>query len=136
LLIVFEKNPRQQTAEGAKGMNQFNPDITWRPAETLKRMEKPRNRLTALHIMAAGLAVILAVTGTGRAESLEEQTRRPLGTNSLNDDSEHLNGNVAPPPTDSLDNDSMNLRGRTADQDGTNSLDDGSMDSGNDPDSD
>jgi hypothetical protein len=88
-------------------------------------------------IMVAALASVVVVAGTGRAQSLEEQTRRPLGTNTLDDDSQRMNDdvNITPPPTDSLDNDSMRNRGRSPDEDGTNSLDDGSMDGGNGPDS-
>ena len=101
-------------------------------------MGKAHKRLTPLRIVIAALALVVVVAGTGSAQSLEERTRRPPGTNTLNDDSEleRRNGNIEPPPTDTLDNDSMNLRGRTADQDGTNSLDDGSMQGGNGPDPD
>jgi hypothetical protein len=85
----------------------------------------------------ATVALLVLVAGTVGAESLEEETRRPPGASSLSDDSERLRGN--PPDdadSDTQDNDSMELRGRTADQDGTNSLDDGSLDGGNAPDPD
>jgi hypothetical protein len=100
-------------------------------------MEKTRNRFPMHRIVVAALASVVVVAGTGRAQSLEEQTRRPRGTNTLDDDSQRMNddGNITPPPTDSLDNDSMRNRGRSPDEDGTNSLDDGSMDGGNGPDS-
>ena len=97
-------------------------------------MSKTPKRRTPVRIALAALALVLVVPRAAGAQSLEEQTRRPEGTNSLHDDSERLKGNVEPPPTDSLDDDSMNRRGRTADQDGTNSLDDGSMDDDSDPD--
>jgi CubicO group peptidase (beta-lactamase class C family) len=88
-----------------------------------------------LRIALAALAIVEASGGATSAQSLEEQTRRPRGTDSLHDDSERLRGD-APAGTDSLDDDSMQLRGRTADQDGTNSLDDGSLDGGDRPDND
>jgi hypothetical protein len=78
-------------------------------------------------------AIVLSLPGAGpaAAQSLEEQTRRPPGTNSLDNDSMDLRGRTADQGgTNSLDNDSMDLRGRTADQDGTNSLDDGSLQGG------
>jgi hypothetical protein len=83
------------------------------------------------------VAVLTAAAGPVAAQSLEEQTRRPPGTNSLQDDSDRLrqqNDDAA--PTDSLDDDSQELRGRTPDQDGTNSLDDGSMQGGDGADAD
>jgi hypothetical protein len=100
-------------------------------------VDKTRNRLPVLRIVVAALALVVVVAGTGRAQSLEEQTRRPRGSNTLHDDSQRnsANGNITPPPTDSLDNDSMRNRGRSPDEDGTNSLDDGSMDGGDGPDS-
>jgi len=79
--------------------------------------------------IAIVVALLMFSAGTSGAQSLEEQMRRPPGTNSLHDDSERLQGDGTDNAgTDSLDNDSMQLRGRTADQDGTNSLDNGSMD--------
>ena len=71
-------------------------------------MTKPGTRFRTI-----AFAIVLSLLGVGpaAAQSLEEQTRRPPGTNSL-------------------DNDSMDLRGRTADQDGTNCLDDGSLQGG------
>jgi hypothetical protein len=83
--------------------------------------------------------IVVATIGNGHAQSLEEQTRRPPGTSSLDDDSQHLrDGDAGDAVTDdavpnTLDNDSMDLRGRTADQAGTNSLDDGSLEGGNRP---
>lgn len=78
----------------------------------------------------------LFVATPAAPQSLEEETRRPPGTNSLDDDSDRLRGADGTPPTDSLDDDSRDLRGRTPDQDGTNSLDDGSLQGGDraDPD--
>ena len=78
---------------------------------------------------AAAVALTMVIAGTAAAQSLEEQTRRQPGTNSLGDDSQRLQGD-ADRGTDSLDDDSQRLRGRTADQDGTNSLDNGSMNGG------
>ena len=72
--------------------------------------------------------------GVTAAQSLEEETRRPPGTSSLHDDSERMRGDAGEPATNSLDNDSMELRGHTPDQDGTNSLDDGSLDGGDNDD--
>jgi len=96
---------------------------------------KTRSRYGRVAIAAGTLLVLLA--GTAGAQSLEEETRRPPGTNSLDDDSERLKGSDADASgTDSLDDDSMELRGRTADQDGTNSLDDGSLQGGDRPDPD
>ncbi len=85
------------------------------------------------------VAIVLSMLGVSPAasQSLEEQTRRPPGTDSLTDDSDRMRGgdDQATPP-DSVDDDSMDLRGRTADQDGTNSLDDGSLQGGNQADPD
>ncbi len=87
-------------------------------------------RSVAVTVTAAVCFVTLVGVPAG-AQSLEEQTRRPPGTNSLDDDSQHLRDAVQPEPhSDSQDDDSMRLRGRTADQDGTNSLDDGVLDGG------
>ena len=86
---------------------------------------------------AAAALALGGLPATSRAQSLEEQTRRPPGTSSLNDDSERLRGPGSDAAhTDSLDDDSQDERGRTDDQDGTNSLDDGSMQGGNAPDPD
>ena len=85
--------------------------------------------LVTLRIAVAAMVLVFCVAGGATAQSLEEQTRRMPGTNSLHDDSDRLRGN-AEPGTDSLDDDSQRLRGRTADQDGTDTLDDGSMDDG------
>ena len=83
------------------------------------------------------VALLLLLAGPVGAQSLEEETRRPPGTSSLQDDSDRLRGSGPDQPvTDSLDDDSMELRGRTPDQDPTNSLDDGSLDGGDRPDSD
>lgn len=79
-----------------------------------------------------GIALVLASAGSLRAESLEEETRRPPGESSLTDDSDRLrDAGPALPTTDDQDDDSQDLRGRTADQNPTNSLDDGSLDGGN-----
>jgi hypothetical protein len=73
----------------------------------------------------------------GRAQSLEEQTRRPPGTSSLDDDSERLrHGDClgdADTGTDSLDDDSMDLSRSPADANHTSSLDDGSLGRGSVP---
>ena len=92
-----------------------------------------------MHLRVAIVAVALLVLVADKAggQSLEEQTRRPPGTSTLDDDSERLKGrDPGEVATDSLDNDSMELRGRTADQDGTDSLDDGSLQGGDRPDPD
>ena len=97
------------------------------------------NRIDALRISLVALVIVVAVVGDGRAQSLEEQTRRPPGTSSLDDDSQRLRDGDSEDvgtddgATDSLDDDSMDLRGRTADQAGTNSLDDGSLQGGRRP---
>lgn len=78
-----------------------------------------------------GLALLLAPAGSVRAESLEEETRRPPGGSSLTDDSERLrDAGPAQPTTDGQDDDSQDERGRTADQNPTNGLDDGSLEGG------
>lgn len=94
-----------------------------------------RRRETTPLVAAFVLVAALARPATVPAQSLEEQTRRPPGTSSLDDDSERMrDAGPAQPTTDSLDDDSETLRGRTADQNPTNSLDDGSLDGGNDAD--
>lgn len=88
---------------------------------------------TGTRLRTIALAIVLSLLGVGpaTAQSLEEQTRRPPGTNSLDNDSMDRRGRTADQDgSNSLDNDSMNLRGRTADQDGTNSLDNGSLQGG------
>ena len=80
-------------------------------------MERTMNSLDTIRVAVAAVALATVIAGNARAQSLEEQMRRPPGTNSLDDDSQHL-------------------RGRTADQDGTNSLDNGSMDGGDASDND
>ena len=97
-------------------------------------MDRRRQRRPTL---LAGAAVLGLATGLVRpvaagAQSLEEQTRRPPGSSSLGDDSDRMrDAGPAAPTTDSLDDDSQDLRGRTADQQNpTNSLDDGSLDGG------
>ena len=82
--------------------------------------------LESFRIAITSVALAMVIAGTANAQSLEEQMRRPPGTNSLDDDSQRLQGDAGR-GTDSLDDDSQRRRGRTADQDGTNSLDDGSM---------
>ena len=93
-------------------------------------MTTTSTRLSPFCVAIGALAVAIAVGGAAHAQSLEERTRREPGTNSLDNDSQRLQGD-ADRGTDSVDDDSQRLRGRTADQDGTNSLDNGSMD-GND----
>jgi len=88
-----------------------------------------------VRVAITAVALLLMLAGPVGAQSLEEETRRPPGTSSLQDDSDRLRG-AGQPVTDSPDDDSMELRGRTPDQDPTNSLDDGSLDGGDRPDSD
>lgn len=84
-----------------------------------------------MRVAITAVALLLLLTGQVGAQSLEEETRRPPGTSSLQDDSDRLRDSGPDQPvTDSLDDDSMELRGRTPDQDPTNSLDDGSLDGG------
>ena len=92
--------------------------------------------MAAHGLMIAVVALLVLCAGTVGAQSLEEETRRPPGTNSLSNDSERLKGSAPASDSDTQDNDSMDLRGRPADQDGTNSLDDGSLDGGDAPDAD
>jgi hypothetical protein len=47
-----------------------------------------------LRITIAAVVLMVAVGGTAGAQSLEEQTRRPPGTNSLDDGS--MDGGAAP----------------------------------------
>jgi hypothetical protein len=83
------------------------------------------------------VVLLVLLTGQIGAQSLEEETRRPRGTNSLTDDSDQLrDAGPDQPTTDSQDDDSMDLRGNTADQAPTNSLDNGSLDGGDQPDPD
>lgn len=91
-----------------------------------------RNGLGALWLAIAVVTILVAGNRSGRSQSLEEQTRRPPGTSSLDDDSEHLRHGDATRDTgtDSLDDDSMDLRGGPADANHTNSLDDGSLEGG------
>ena len=90
----------------------------------------------SLRTIALVVALSMLGVGLAPAQSLEEQTRRPPGTSSLTDDSDRMRGNDTAPSTDSLDDDSRNLRGETADQGGTNSLDDGSLQGGDNADPD
>jgi hypothetical protein len=78
-----------------------------------------RTCIVALLVVAA-----LAFAVTARADSLEDETLAPPGTNSLDDDSERLQGPSRDFETDSLDDDSDALRGDD-DDGGTDSLDDG-----------
>lgn len=97
-------------------------------------MERGRERWRRA-LVCVGVLGWLGATTVARAQSLEEQTRRPPGSSSLADDSERMrDAGEARPTTDSQDDDSRDLRGRTADQDPTNSLDDGALDDGNDGD--
>jgi hypothetical protein len=80
-------------------------------------------------IAVTAVALTTIVAGSTRAQSLEEQTRRPPGWSSLDDDSQRLKGD-ADQGTNSLDDDSQRLHDRTADQDGTNSVDTGALDGG------
>ena len=76
-------------------------------------------------VLAALLAAAtFAVGGIALADSLEEETLAPPGTNSLDDDSERLKGPSREFTTDSLDDDSDDLRG-DSDDEGSDSLDDG-----------
>ena len=89
----------------------------------------------ALALLAA---VVLLAGGRARAQSLEEQTRRPSGSSSLGDDSDSMRGGAPGAGTDSLDNGSirdhgsMEMRGRAPDQAGDDGLDDGAVNDGDD----
>ena len=91
-----------------------------------------------MRVAISAVALLVLLTGQVGAQSLEEETRRPPGTSSLDDDSDRLRGaGPAEPGTDSLDDDSMELRGRTRDQEEpTDSLDSGSLRGGDRPDPD
>lgn len=82
-------------------------------------------------MLALLAAVLLLVPAVAPAQSLEEETRAPRGTNSLDDDSDALQGQPMNGPSDSVDDDSDTLQGQQ-DQP-TDSLDDGSMGGGNQP---
>ena len=78
--------------------------------------------------------ILLLAGGLARADSLEEETRRQPGSSSLHDDSDAMRGTAPQERTNSLDNGSIELRSRAPA--GTDSLDDGAMDGGDDEDSD
>jgi hypothetical protein len=99
-------------------------------------MKRSRDRGTVM-LTAVALVGCLTAPGVALGQSLEEQTRRPPGTSSLDDDSDRMrDAGPSTPTTNSLDDDSRDLRGRTADQNPTDSLDDGSLDGGDGDDSD
>jgi hypothetical protein len=83
------------------------------------------NKLLRIAVMAVAFTTVVA--GSTRAQSLEEQTRRPRGESSLDDDSERLKG-PANQGTNSLDDDSQRLHDRTDAEHDTNSLDNGALD--------
>jgi hypothetical protein len=88
-------------------------------------------------VAIAALALLVLLTGQVGAQFLEEEMRRPPGTNSLDNDSMDLRGRTRDQePTNSLDDDSMDLRGRTHDQEPADSFDNGSPDGGDRPDPD